>query len=89
MGISIYTSLGNKIPNPWGYGTSAKTTVDIGDTVARIMFENNINPEHTTIIGHSLGAQSAGFTGQAIKDYYPPGIKLGRIIALDPAGPAF
>ena len=41
-----------------------------------------IPPSDVHIIGHSLGAQTAGYAGKSISG-------LGRISALDPAGPAF
>lgn len=37
--------------------------------------------------GHSLGSQLTGFIGKAF--YKLTGKKIGRITALDPAGPAF
>lgn len=40
-----------------------------------------------TIIGHSLGGQIAGFVGKQI--FAITNKKIGKIIALDPAGPLF
>lgn len=40
-----------------------------------------------TIIGHSLGGQIAGFVGGQI--FATTHKKIGKIIALDPAGPLF
>lgn len=44
--------------------------------------------EGLTFVGHSLGAHICGFVGQ---DLWGPGARprLGRVIALDPAGPSF
>ncbi|RWS03031.1 pancreatic lipase-related protein-like protein [Dinothrombium tinctorium] len=44
----------------------------------------NANVEDIHLIGHSLGAQISGYTGKLFT--YP---KIGRVTALDPAGPGF
>lgn len=39
------------------------------------------------VVGHSLGSHLAGFVGKATKELTSK--KIGRITALDPAGPSF
>lgn len=47
----------------------------------------NIPLRNIHIVGHSLGAHIAGFTGKTINTSLST--KLGRITGLDPAGPGF
>ena len=49
-----------------------------------IFFQDNhgLDPKNVHIIGHSLGAHTAGYAGERIQ-------KLGRITGLDPAEPYF
>ena len=54
----------------------------IGLMVNALKKTYKIKAKYVHIIGHSLGAQTAGYAGKTIS-------KLGRITALDPAGPAF
>ena len=54
----------------------------IGFMVNALQETYQILPSDVHIIGHSLGAQIAGYAGKTISG-------LGRISALDPAGPAF
>ena len=54
----------------------------IGLLVTALEETYGITPSDVHIIGHSLGAQTAGYAGKGIPE-------LGRISALDPAGPAF
>ena len=54
----------------------------IGLLVEALRETYGIRPRNVHIIGHSLGAQTAGYAGKTIS-------KLGRISALDPAGPAY
>ncbi|XP_069156080.1 pancreatic triacylglycerol lipase isoform X2 [Procambarus clarkii] len=45
-----------------------------------------VEPGHIHVVGHSLGAQLAGYTGLYLKER---GASLGRITGLDPAEPYF
>lgn len=50
-------------------------------------FSAGINSSSIHVIGHSLGAQIAGFAGKTFKKL--TGKKFARITGLDPAGPCF
>lgn len=55
---------------------------DIAFLIKSLMTRYNIESDKFHIIGHSLGSHVAGFAGKRVP-------KLGRITALDPAGPDF
>lgn len=60
----------------------------IANTIQELTEKNNEIPlQNIVIIGHSLGAQIAGWIGKNF--YRRTKKKLSRIIALDPAGPIF
>ncbi|MDJ1169786.1 S8 family serine peptidase [Roseofilum sp. BLCC_M154] len=71
---------------PLHYGGAAKATKDVGLGVSQILSEMGINLDKTTVIGHSLGAQVAGYVAQNLKETWDGSLK---VIALDPAGPMF
>ncbi|XP_059472684.1 pancreatic triacylglycerol lipase-like [Neocloeon triangulifer] len=54
--------------------------------IIKLMEEVGLRPPKTHIIGHSLGAHTAGYAGSAVKGWH---VKLGRITGLDPAEPHF
>ncbi|KAJ8305424.1 hypothetical protein KUTeg_015969 [Tegillarca granosa] len=68
------------------YKKSAANTRTVGAVIATILQSlqqtYDFSMEDVHIIGHSLGAQTAGHIGSRIK-------RLGRITGLDPAGPLF
>ncbi|XP_055942251.1 pancreatic lipase-related protein 3-like [Argiope bruennichi] len=73
------------------YSDAFKNSPEIGKQVA-IFIQNlrkskHLDLQHVHIIGHSLGAQIAGFAGQEIKKAEKR--SLGRVTGLDPAGPGF
>ncbi|XP_045461255.1 phospholipase A1-like [Harmonia axyridis] len=73
------------------YGFAAFDTRSIGDFVGilinSLITTHKIPRENIVVIGHSLGAQIAGWAGKKFQELN--GVKLPRIIALDPAGPFF
>ncbi|NJR65368.1 MAG: hypothetical protein HC772_08720, partial [Leptolyngbyaceae cyanobacterium CRU_2_3] len=69
------------------YPTAAANTEDVGNQVATFLRTNNVNPEQTNLIGHSLGAHVAGFAGVSYRT--STGNALSSITGLDPAGPSF
>ncbi|CAM4982006.1 unnamed protein product [Rotaria socialis] len=80
--IMVDWTQGNGFP----YDQASANTQMVGAEVA--LFINYLIKQHGSkstdfhIIGHSLGAQAAGYAGSRV-----PG--LGRITGLDPAGPSF
>ncbi|XP_053618638.1 phospholipase A1-like isoform X2 [Plodia interpunctella] len=58
----------------------------LGEVLAALV-KNGISAKSINIIGHSLGAHMASFTGKSFKNV--TGHKVGRITGLDPAGPCF
>ena len=74
-----------------GYQKSAANTrlvgVQLGHFIEFLCRSFNLNVESFHLIGHSLGAHIAGYTGKYIfQKFYT---KIGRISATDPAGPLF
>ncbi|CAB3377371.1 Hypothetical predicted protein [Cloeon dipterum] len=55
--------------------------------IIKLKEELGLRPLRTHIIGHSLGAHTAGYAGTAIRQGWH--VKLGRISGLDPAEPHF
>lgn len=84
--INICTVDWNRLSS-YEYTTAAsKNTRLVGRYLADFLIflvSKGLKLNETTIVGHSLGGQIAGFTGAALNG------ELGQIIALDPAGPLF
>ena len=80
--IVVDWSKGNGFP----YTQATANTQIVGAMIARLvnsLIERySISPARFHIIGHSLGAHTAGYAGERIPN-------LGRITGLDPAGPYF
>ncbi|CAH2229366.1 jg21773 [Pararge aegeria aegeria] len=74
----------------WLYYRSSAVVQFIGQKLGQFLadvLQQGQDPAHIHIIGHSLGAHIAGSTGKAF--LAASGRLLGRISALDPAGPCF
>lgn len=56
--------------------------LEIAHLIKKLQQEHDLRPEDVHVIGHSLGAHTAGYVGERV-----PG--LGRITGLDPAEPYF
>ena len=69
------------------YFPSADKTRDVGNQLATYLKNSGVDPNYTTLIGHSLGAHVAGFAGSAYRQ--STGKAINQIVGLDPAGPAF
>ncbi|KAK4887579.1 hypothetical protein RN001_003850 [Aquatica leii] len=76
----------------WGLYTNAVCMVPkianlLGEFLCRLSEQNDYSLEKIHLVGHSLGAQMSGLTGQAVKEQCQQ--TIGRITGLDPAGPLF
>lgn len=72
----------NGPPYPQALANARAVGAQLAKLLTLIMDMHGIRPENIHIIGHSLGAQMAGWTGERIPN-------IGRITGLDPAGPFF
>lgn len=72
--------------NPF-YLPSVDKADDVGNQLAAYLKNSGVDPNYTTLIGHSLGAHVAGFAGSAYRQ--STGSSISQIVGLDPAGPAF
>lgn len=85
---SDYTN--NRQGNRKSYTRSVKYVYYIGKAVGRLLAElqaSGVPARNIHCIGHSLGAQMLGQAGEEFLKV--TGQKIGRISALDPAGPCF
>lgn len=85
---SSYT--GNKDGNRKGYKTAVLHVHYIGKSLGEMLAElrnGGIRPKNMHCVGHSLGAQMLGHTGETF--YNITGERIAKITALDPAGPCF
>ena len=57
--------------------------IDVALMINSFVDKNLVQPAGVHVIGHSLGAQAASFTGKRVNS------KIGRITGLDPAGRQF
>jgi Ca2+-binding RTX toxin-like protein len=69
------------------YFPSVGKTQDVGNQLSAYLKNSGVDPNYTTLIGHSLGAHVAGFAGSAYRQ--STGKAINQIVGLDPAGPAF
>ncbi|KAM9450862.1 lipase member H isoform 1-T2 [Clarias gariepinus] len=65
------------------YLTVVKNTRPVAENVTRFISQTGLNLSSIHMIGISLGAHISGFTGANFNG------RIGRITALDPAGPSF
>lgn len=68
------------------YPSAANTVDEVGVILGQYLVSENINPDETTLIGHSLGAHVVGEAGEYIARNSGA---IDTIIGLDPAGPLF
>ncbi|KAJ8968061.1 hypothetical protein NQ314_002500 [Rhamnusium bicolor] len=77
-----WSNAGNK-----SYEVSSANIKPVGKFIALFLFESGVSRKNIHLVGHSLGSHLASFIGKSMIQL--TGKKLGRITALDPAGPKF
>ncbi|KFM59665.1 Pancreatic triacylglycerol lipase, partial [Stegodyphus mimosarum] len=80
--IVVNWSYNNGPPYLQAVANARAVGVQVANLLNFIIETMDINAENIHIIGHSLGAQMAGWIGERVHN-------LGRITGLDPAGPYF
>ncbi|XP_037972759.2 pancreatic lipase-related protein 2 isoform X1 [Plutella xylostella] len=76
------------IAGPW-YVSAVQNTRYMGVRLAKFiqfLSRAGVPPGSVHVVGFSLGAEAAGFTGKALREQ---GVRLGRITGLDPAYPGY
>lgn len=68
----------------FNYFSAVRDTESVGDSLAQWLVTENINPDTTQLIGHSLGAHVSGIAGDVYEDI--TGNSIETIVGLDPAG---
>lgn len=69
----------------YDYKVSCAYVKPVGELIARFLGKLGLKSENIHLIAHSLGAYVAAYTSKAYEKEF--GKKIGRITALDPAGP--
>ncbi|MEM7593645.1 MAG: hypothetical protein AAF383_19400 [Cyanobacteria bacterium P01_A01_bin.83] len=69
------------------YFSAVEDTEEVGNQLANWLIDEEINPDTTQLIGHSLGAHASGIAGDIYSDITSSSIET--IVGLDPAGPAY
>lgn len=86
--VNLITVDWEDLASNYYYFESARRTNDVGQTIAELidyMVSNmSMSLDRVHLIGHSLGAHTAGYAGSYVKSG-----KVRRITGLDPAGPFF
>ena len=80
--IIVDWTKGNFFPYSQATANTRVVGRDIAKVINSFIIKNILNANNCHIIGHSLGAHIAGYTGELVQN-------LGRITGLDPAGPLF
>lgn len=75
------------IPGSKDYSTSAANVKPVGHYIGDLIVASKIDLENIHIIGKSLGAHVAAWTGKRVEEL--TGKKINRITGLDPASPKF
>ncbi|CAG9830866.1 unnamed protein product [Diabrotica balteata] len=75
-----WSKAGNKT-----YHVSSANVRPVGKSIAQFLVASKVNLSKVHLIGHSLGSQLTCYIGQFVQEL--SGRKVGRITALDPAGP--
>lgn len=78
-----------KVAQTPNYILASLSVPHVGAVVAEMILYLHVNalvsPTSVTVVGHSLGGQVAGYAGKCL----PRPLRLGNIVAMDPANPLF
>ncbi|XP_060529039.1 lipase member H-like isoform X2 [Cylas formicarius] len=67
------------------YAISCANVIPVGQYIAKFLTVTGVDAKRIHLIGHSLGSQLSSYIAKAYLQW--TGLKIGRITAVDPAGP--
>ncbi len=76
-------------PPIFDYRRAADNTQFVGYALGQTILNLGIDPQQTTLIGHSLGARVSQYAANYVRQYSDNGSLINNLVLLDPAGPGF
>jgi chromosome segregation ATPase/pimeloyl-ACP methyl ester carboxylesterase len=71
------------------YRQAAGNTKLVGNLLGQAILDLGIDPQQTTLIGHSLGARVSQYAADYVRQHSENGSLINNLVLLDPAGPGF